>query len=87
MQSTAFDPTQGTDIRDVVESSALKAEGLDAIVLRYGYFYGPGTWSEERPEAALNGDTNAPFVHIDKAVEATVQAVSETEPGIHLVVD
>ena len=87
VQSTAFGPTDGTDVRDVIESSAIGAKGIDAVILRYGYFYGPGTWSEERPEAALNGEKDAPFVHIDKAVEATVQAISETEPGIHVVVD
>jgi nucleoside-diphosphate-sugar epimerase len=86
VQSTAFGPTDGTDVRDVIESSAVGAE-IEAVVLRYGYFYGPGTWSEDRPEAALNGDTDALFVHIDNAVEATVQAISETEPGIHVVVD
>jgi nucleoside-diphosphate-sugar epimerase len=27
-----------------LETRVLKAEGLDGVVLRYGFFYGPGTW-------------------------------------------
>jgi len=65
--------------------------------LRYGFFYGHGTWY--RPDGAIAeqvrnrestiiGDGNAvwSFVHIDDAVAATVASVT-AEPEIYNVVD
>lgn len=53
--------------------------GLEAIVLRYAFFYGPGTWHE--------GPTRKPAVHIDAAAQATVQAVTRGRPGIYNIAD
>jgi hypothetical protein len=89
VQSTAFAPTDGSDIRDIIESSALNAEGIEAIILRYGYLYGPGTWFKERPEP---GD--APFIledshllHVNDAAEAAAMAVTDGEQGVYVVSD
>jgi 2-alkyl-3-oxoalkanoate reductase len=79
------------------EDRVLASPGLDGVVLRYGFFYGPGTWYRpdgaiaeqvRKREAAVIGAGNAvwSFVHIDDAVAATVAALT-AEPGIYNVVD
>lgn len=52
---------------------------FDGIVLRYGRFYGPGTWSETSPEA--------PSINVEAAARAALLAVDHGEPGIYNVVD
>ena len=44
-------------------------------MLRFGYFYGPGTWNEKamRP----------PSIHIDAAAHATLLALDRGMPGIY----
>jgi nucleoside-diphosphate-sugar epimerase len=79
------------------EDEVLSSSSLDGVVLRYGFFYGPGTWywpgggSAERArrgEALIVGKGNAvwSFVHIDDAVAATVAALT-AEPGVYNIVD
>ncbi len=50
------------------------------VVLRYGFFYGPGTWSPERA-------SRPPAVHIDAAAQATALALTKAKPGIYNVAD
>jgi nucleoside-diphosphate-sugar epimerase len=50
----------------------------EGIVLRYAYFYGPGTWSPDGP-------TRRPCVHIDAAAQAAANALTRGEPGIYNV--
>lgn len=52
----------------------------EGIVLRYGFFYGPGTWA---PEAA----SRRPAVHIDAAAQAAALAVTRGRPGVYNVVE
>ncbi|MCM7686610.1 NAD(P)-dependent oxidoreductase [Enterobacter asburiae] len=79
------------------EKAVTTQSGISGTVLRYGFFYGPGTWyrpggavAEQalRGKAAILGEGNAvwSFVHIDDAVTATVAAL-KAEPGIYNVVD
>ncbi|WP_336665887.1 NAD(P)-dependent oxidoreductase [Enterobacter mori] len=79
------------------EKAVTTQSGISGTVLRYGFFYGPGTWyrpggavAEQalRGESAIFGEGNAvwSFVHIDDAVAATVAAL-KAEPGIYNVVD
>ncbi len=42
--------------------------GMEAVVLRYGLFYGPGTWSET--------PARKPSLHIDAAAKAALLAVT-----------
>jgi nucleoside-diphosphate-sugar epimerase len=64
------------------------------VVLRYGLFYGPGTWyAADGPEAAraragVVAATTAwtSFVHVDDAADATVAALG-WPPGVVNVVD
>lgn len=79
------------------EDRLLGSKVLQGVVLRYGFFYGPGTWY--RPDgviaeqlrngkASIIGDGAAvwSFVHIDDAVAATVAAMT-AEPGTYNIVD
>ena len=49
------------------------------VVLRYGFFYGPGTWSPETPRQ--------PAIHIDAAAQATVLALDKAKHGIYNVAE
>jgi 2-alkyl-3-oxoalkanoate reductase len=79
------------------ENRVLASAALEGVVLRYGFFYGPGTWYRpdgaiakqvRNRELAIIGEGSAvwSFVHIDDAVAATVASVT-AEPGIYNVVD
>jgi len=79
------------------EAQLLATPSLDAVILRYGFFYGPGTWYRpdgavadlvKRGASAILGAGNAvwSFVHLDDAVAATVAALT-ADPGVYNVVD
>jgi len=79
------------------EQRVLTSPVVEGVVLRYGFFYGPGTWyrpdgavaeQARKREAAIIGEGSAvwSFVHIDDAVAATVASLT-AEPGIYNVVD
>jgi nucleoside-diphosphate-sugar epimerase len=55
------------------------ASGMQAIVLRYGLLYGPGTWSE--------GPSRKPPVHVDAAAHAALLAVTRGATGIYNIAD
>src|SRR5262245_11707322 len=80
-----------------LEARVLNALDLEGVALRYGFFYGPGTWY--RPEGAAadqvrrqevpiigQGEAVWSWVHIDDAVLATVEALT-APPGVYHVVD
>ena len=79
------------------EEQVLATPSPDGVVLRYGFFYGPGTWYRpdgaaaeqvRKRELAIIGEGNAvwSFVHIDDVVAATVASLTG-EPGVYNVVD
>jgi 2-alkyl-3-oxoalkanoate reductase len=81
-------------LRDL-ESAVL---GVDGIVLRYGYFYGPGSWiskggtmiedlARRRMPIVGRGTGVWSFIHIDDAARATVAALGCERPGTFNVVD
>jgi nucleoside-diphosphate-sugar epimerase len=93
-------PPFGDGVRVIaeMERSVLEADGLDGLVLRYGWFYGPGTYLGDGGSTAqdvrrrrfpLVGDGTGmlSFVHIDDAAAATVAAVERGAPGVYNVVD
>jgi nucleoside-diphosphate-sugar epimerase len=55
------------------------ASGIEAIVLRYGLFYGPGTWRDL--------GSVRPGLHIDAAAHAASLAVTKGAPGIYNIAD
>jgi nucleoside-diphosphate-sugar epimerase len=68
------------------------------IVLRYGFFYGPGTSFDRNGEQTEmirkrrmpivgGGKGRFPFIHVEDAASATVAAVERGAPGIYNVVD
>ncbi|TCM71241.1 NAD(P)-dependent oxidoreductase [Rhizobium sp. BK068] len=82
---------------DDYESRVTGSSMLAGTVLRYGFFYGPGTWyrpdgavadQARNQEAVIIGDGSAvwSFVHIDDAVAATVASLT-AKPGVYNIVD
>jgi nucleoside-diphosphate-sugar epimerase len=80
------------------ERAALDADGLEALVLRYGWFYGPGThYAADGSIAALVRRRRFPmisgaeglfsFIHMDDAAAATIAACERGREGIYNVVD
>lgn len=80
------------------ERETLEADALEGLVLRYGQFYGPGTYFDRGESIAEqvrkrrfpvvgSGDAVFSFVHIADAADATVAAVEHGSPGIYNVVD
>ena len=60
-----------------LEAGAL-GSGLEALVLRFGRFWGPGTWAESAaPEA--------PSVHVDEAGRQASALIVTGAPGVHVV--
>jgi nucleoside-diphosphate-sugar epimerase len=81
-----------------VEEAVLTAEGIEGVVLRYGMFYGPGTWyakdgdvgrqvGKRRYPMIGRGEGTYSFIHIDDAASATVAALESARPGVYNVVD
>ncbi len=84
-------------IKDV-EDAVLSAAGIEGIVLRYGMFYGPGTWyakdgdvgrqvMKRRYPMIGKGEGTYSFIHVDDAASATVAALERARPGVYNVVD
>ena len=77
-----------------VEKRTLRPNGpLAGVALRYGFFYGPGTWFHPDGDVAAQvhagrypvlgtGVGRWSFVHIDDAVAATVVAVESDVTGV-----
>jgi len=55
------------------------SSGLEAIVLRYGFFYGPGTWHAD--------PVRKPPLHVDAAAQAALLAVTRGRPGIYNIAE
>ena len=81
-----------------VEDAVLSAAGLEGVVLRYGFFYGPGTWyakdgdvgrqvRKRRYPMIGRGEGSYSFIHVDGAASATVAALEGAQPGVYNVVD
>jgi nucleoside-diphosphate-sugar epimerase len=80
------------------EREALAAERMEGLVLRYGQFYGPGTYFDRggsiaeqvrkrRAPRVGKGTGVFSFIHVDDAADATVAAVERGAAGIYNVVD
>ena len=93
-------PPFGEGVRAVVshERAVLDAERIEGLVLRYGWFYGPGTYYasdgsiaemvRKRRFPVVGGSEGLfSFVHIEDAAAATVVACGRGRPGIYNIVD
>jgi 2-alkyl-3-oxoalkanoate reductase len=90
--------SEGIRVIAEMEGMVLGAEGLEGLVLRYGWFYGPGTYYGEGGSMAADvrkrrfpvvgsGSGLFSFIHTDDAADATVAAVERGAPGVYNVVD
>jgi 2-alkyl-3-oxoalkanoate reductase len=81
-----------------MEAKVLGADAIEGLVLRYGFFYGPGTHygkdgamvadaRRRRLPVVGKGTGVFSFIHVDDAADATVAAVERGSPGIYNVVD
>src|SRR5271166_4868625 len=75
------DPTRAVTVKGAMdmEQQILGEPGLEAIVLRYGLLYGPGTWQETAG--------GKPALHVDAAAQAALFAVARGGRGIYNVAD
>jgi nucleoside-diphosphate-sugar epimerase len=87
----------GTQRYAELEAMTLGRTEFEAVALRYGFFYGPGTWfmsdgdmGEQMRQLQVpiiaNGQGVWSWVHIDDAADATVRALDCT-PGPYNIVD
>jgi nucleoside-diphosphate-sugar epimerase len=81
-----------------LEAQVSGAEGIEGVVLRYGWLYGPGTYfarDGSQTEDALKrrlpivgrGEGTFSFVHVEDAAAATLAAAERAAPGTSNVVD
>jgi len=81
-----------------LEEAVRRTTDLEALALRYGFFYGPGTsLAKDGAIAQLVREHKIPivgdgagiwsFVHIQDAARATVAAIAHGAPGIYNIVD
>jgi nucleoside-diphosphate-sugar epimerase len=80
-----------------LEATASGTPDIEFVSLRYGFFYGPGTWfrrdgdmgdQARRQQVPVIGDGQGvwSWVHVDDAAAATAAAL-ECAPGVYNVVD
>src|SRR5262245_57413559 len=80
-----------------LEARVLNAGDMEGVALRYGFYYGPGTWYHpegaaadqvRRQEVPIIGQGEGvwSWVHIDDAALATVEALT-APPGVYHIVD
>src|SRR5436190_9855263 len=103
-EADAFDPDPPAAMRRTVqamgylERAVLEVKGVEAAVLRYGGFYGPGTSLGEggiqlegvrrRRFPIVDGGTGVwSFIHIGDAATATVAAIENAGTGLYNIVD
>jgi nucleoside-diphosphate-sugar epimerase len=81
-----------------LEGQVLGTEGIEGLVLRYGWLYGPGTYYarggsladdtlKRRSPVVGAGTGTFSFVHVEDAAAATVAAVQRGDPGVYNIVD
>jgi nucleoside-diphosphate-sugar epimerase len=79
-----------------LERAVTEYPGIEGVVLRYGWLYGPGTWFARDGLAArlvrrrlfprVDGGLVS-WLHVEDAAGATVRALAGGRPGIYNVVD
>ena len=82
VESDPLAPAEGAMAETITGVAALEQAVLalpEGIVLRFGFFYGPGTWSVETP--------HPPAVHVDAAAQATLLALAKGKPGIYNIAE
>jgi nucleoside-diphosphate-sugar epimerase len=81
-----------------LEDATLNTPGIEGLVLRYGFFYGPGTYYSPTGSTAADvrkrrypiigkGTGVFSYVHVDDAASATLAAVERGSRGVYNVCD
>ena len=76
-------PAEGAMASTIPAVKALEDAVLampEGIVLRYGYFWGPGTWAGDKPG-------KRPCVNLDAAAQVAANALTRGEPGIYNIAE
>jgi nucleoside-diphosphate-sugar epimerase len=76
-QSIAWTPSAGNESRENLEAQVLAYDGV-GVVLRYGQFYGPGTYYEAEPP-------DPPRIQIDAAACQTVSSLEAPRGTVEIV--
>lgn len=97
----AFEATpgiaSGAQLYSEIEQRVLESKKIDGVALRFGFFYGPGTWFHRHGNVAEqiqkkqfpiigNGEGVWNFVHIEDAAKAVRSAIY-SYPGAYNVVN
>jgi 2-alkyl-3-oxoalkanoate reductase len=80
-----------------LEARLFSSNAIEGVALRYGFFYGPGTWytpggaagnsvARQQNPVVGRGEGVSSFVHIQDAAVGTVQALT-AEHGVYNLVD
>jgi nucleoside-diphosphate-sugar epimerase len=93
-------PAVSADVRTVaeLEDRLLSSPDITGTVLRYGFFYGPGTWFTRDGDVATqvrqrqlpiigHGAGVWSWLHIEDAAVATIAAAERGRQGVYLVAD
>jgi 2-alkyl-3-oxoalkanoate reductase len=91
-------PAVAADVRVVneLERRLLTSPSIEGIALRYGFFYGPGTWFYPDGDVARQvrqqqfpivgaGEGVWSWLHIEDAAIATAKAAEQGSPGVYLI--
>jgi nucleoside-diphosphate-sugar epimerase len=91
-------PAVAADARVVteLEHRLFGVPDIEAIAMRYGFFYGPGTWFSPDGDVARqvrerqfpivgNGEGVWSWLHIEDAAIATVAAAEQGNPGVYII--
>jgi len=81
-----------------LETQVLEAGQPEGVVLRFGWFYGPGTYYDRggtiaedtlkrRNPVVGKGEGTFSFIHVEDAAAAYVAALDHGSPGVYNVVD
>jgi nucleoside-diphosphate-sugar epimerase len=77
IESVAFPLERAAaDALEQMEQTALDSP-LDVLILRFGRFWGPGTWYQEQPEK--------PAIHIDEAGARAAKLLTSAPPGTYVI--
>jgi len=90
--------TSALDALVDLERQVLDADGIEGLIMRYGFFYGTGTYYapggsiadetlKRRNPIVGKGTGVYSFVHVDDAAAATAAALDHGAPGAYNIVD
>ena len=79
VESIAFATTPESDAAVAAEERDAQSSGLEALILRFGRFWGPGTWNATRAAS--------PAIEIGEAGRRAAAAILGAETGIAVVAE